>query len=129
LSNLLKRNRELFIKYALKYTEITVKHATAMKVFNRSVKQLGIPKTLSTIRRSYVANEWTNNLDKHLSYQVSGEYLMKNADEYKTPQGLFATKDVDVHRSYSIALYKGGRNETFMCEVDENTHWFDYDFT
>jgi hypothetical protein len=44
LSKLLKRNRELFIKYALKYTEITVKHATAMKVFNRSIKQLGIPK-------------------------------------------------------------------------------------
>ena len=64
-----------------------------MKVFNRSVKQLGIPKTLSTTGRSYVANEWTNNFDKHLPYLVSGEYLMKNAVEDKTPKGLFATKD------------------------------------
>ena len=85
MSNLLKRNRELFIKYALKYTEITVKHATAMKVFNRNVKQLGIPKTLSTIGISYVAYEWTKNLDKHLPYQVSGKYLRKIAYEYPTP--------------------------------------------
>jgi hypothetical protein len=99
-----------------------VKHATAIKVFNRSIKQLGIPKTLSTIGRSYVANELTKNLDKYLPYLVSGEYLMGNADEFQTPKGIFATKDVGVHRSYSIAHYKGGRNESFMYGVDENTH-------
>lgn len=52
---------------------------------------------------------------------------MGNANEVQTPKGLFVTKDIGVHMSYYIANYKGGRNESFMYGVDEESNWIDYD--
>jgi hypothetical protein len=122
MSNLLARDKQKFVNYAMLDVKITIKHATEMEKFNRSVNQLGIPNTLSSIGRNYVSTRWKKNFDKHLPYQISGEYLMGNASEIQTPKGLFATRDVGIHMSYYIANYKGGRNESFMYGVDENTH-------
>jgi hypothetical protein len=47
---------------------------------------------------------------------------MGNADEVKTPKGLFATGDVGLHRSYLIGIYKGGRNESFMYAAEDKTN-------
>ena len=127
MSKLLKEDKNTFIEYGVQDAKITLKHAVKMEEFNRSVKQLGIPTTLSSIGRYYVATKWVKNFDKHLPYQISGEFLMGNASDVQTPKGLFATKDVGVHMSYYIANYKGGRNESFMYGCDENTHWYDYD--
>jgi hypothetical protein len=55
--------------------------------------------------------------------------MMGNADELQTPKGLSTSKDIGFHMSYLIANYKGGRNESFMYGVDEETQWFDYDLT
>jgi hypothetical protein len=129
MSNFLKRETDKFIEYSIKDAQIVVKHSVAMEVFNKSKKQLGVPLTLSSIGRSYVASEWSKTFDGHLPYQISGEYLLGNANDIQTPKGLFATGVVGVQRSYFIANYKGGRNESFMYGCDERTHWYDYDLT
>lgn len=121
MSNLLVRDKQKFVDYAMLDVKITIKHAIEMERFNRSVQQLGIPNTLSSIGRNFVARKWKHDFDRHLPYQISGEYLMGNASEIQTPKGLFATRDVGVHMSYYIANYKGGRNESFMYGVDEKT--------
>ena len=127
MSNLLVRDKQKFVDYAMMDVKITIKHAIEMERFNRSVSQIGVPNTLSSIGRNFVSRKWKQNFDKHLPYQISGEYLMGNADEIQTPKGLFATRDVGAHMSYYIANYKGGRNESFMYGVDEKTKWYDYD--
>lgn len=77
-------------------------------------KKLGVVVTLSSIGRRYVAEEWIQLYDKHLPYQNYGVYLLGNAVEIPSPKGLFATRDVATHMNYFIAIYKGGRNESFM---------------
>lgn len=122
MRDFLKREPEKFKNYAIQDAVITLKHATAMEEFNMKVNQIGVPLTLSSIGRKYVLMEWGNIFRKHLPYQVSGEYLMGNADEIQTPKGLFASRNIGTHMSYFIANYKGGRNESFMYGVDEKTH-------
>lgn len=128
MSQILVRDREAFIKYAIRDALITLKHSTEMEMFNRKVKQLGVPITQSSIGRNYVANEWSKNFDQHLPYQISGEFLMGNVDELQTPKGLFATRDVGLYMPHYVANYKGGRNESFMYGIDNDQDWYDYDF-
>jgi hypothetical protein len=125
----LKRDRIAFEEYALQDAIITLKHVISMEVFNFRVLQIGVPLTLSSIGRKYVAKEWSRIFKKYLPYQISGEYLIGNPDEIQTPKGLFASGDIGTHLSYFIANYKGGRNESFMYGKDDNTHWIDYDLT
>jgi hypothetical protein len=127
MSNLLKRNKKVFEEYAIQDVKITLKHATEMERFNMSIQQLGVPLTLSSIGKNYVFENWRNNLQKFLPYQISGKCLMGNADEVQTPKGLFATGDVGLHLSYYIGNYKGGRNESFMYGAEDETIWYDYD--
>ena len=52
MSGFLKRDKKAFEEYALQDAIITLKHAISMEKFNLTVKQLGIPLTLSTIGRN-----------------------------------------------------------------------------
>ena len=52
-----------------------------MEKFYMTLKQTGIPTTLSSIGRKDVFEEWGKNFNKHLPYLISGEYLRGNADE------------------------------------------------
>ena len=118
----LERDPERFRDYALHDALITLKHAIEMEIFNMKIFKTGIPITLSSIGRKFVFKEWRKIFNKHLPYQVSGEFLMGNADEIQTPKGLYATRNIGTYLSHFIANYKGGRNESFMYGVDENTH-------
>jgi hypothetical protein len=122
MSKFLVNDRDAFIEYAINDSKITLKHAVEMEKFNKSVQQIGIPVTLSSIGRNYISTKWCQNFEKHLPYQISGEYLMGNADEIQTPKGLFSTREVGIHMSYFIANYKGGRNESFMYGCDDKTY-------
>lgn len=128
MSEFLRDNPESFKAYGIRDATITLKHALAMEEFNRTVNQIGIPLTLSSIGRMYVLKAF-NDMDRFLPYQISGEYMMGNANEVQTPKGLHATGQVGSHMSYFIANYKGGRNESFMYGCDENTRFYDYDLT
>ena len=123
----LERDPKMFEEYAIQDAVISLKHALAMEDFNFKIKQLGVPVTLSSVGKNYVFDEWSNLFEKTLNYQISGDFLMGNADELQTPKGLFASGDIGAHMSYFIANYKGGRNESFMYGGEESTKWYDYD--
>jgi hypothetical protein len=57
MSTLLKDDKELFDKYALQDSLITLKHATTMEEFNLTVGKIGVPLTISGIGKSYVIKE------------------------------------------------------------------------
>ena len=57
MSAFLKRDPEAFKEYAIQDAVITLKHALSMENFNMSIKQLGVPLTLSSIGRNYVFEE------------------------------------------------------------------------
>ena len=125
----LKIDPKSFEEYALNDAKIVLKHATVMEEFNFSLKQLGVPITLSSIGKRFVLKKWDDGFKQNLPYQISGDLLLGNSDEVQTPKGLFATGQVGLHMSYFIGNYKGGRNESFMYGVDERGEWFDYDLT
>lgn len=87
MSKFLKRDKEAFEEYAIIDAKITLRHAVAMELFNMSIKQIGIPITLSSIGRIYDFEEWRTNFQKYLPYQISGKCLMANPDEAQTPKG------------------------------------------
>ena len=72
MSGFLKRDKEGFIAYAIQDAVSTLKHALSMEKFNLSIKQLGVPLTLSSIGRNDVFEEWGKLFNKHLPYQISG---------------------------------------------------------
>ena len=92
-SKFLERDKKAFIEYEILDEKFTVKHETEMEKLNKTVRQIGIPITLSSIGRNYVSTQLIKNLDKHLPYQIYGEFLMGNASEIQTPKGLFETRD------------------------------------
>jgi len=57
MGEFLNNDRSAFIEYAIKDAQIVVKHATAMEEFNKSLKLVGIPTTLSSMGRAYVTEE------------------------------------------------------------------------
>jgi len=129
IQQFLERDKKAFDEYALQDSKITLKHAIAMEKFNMTVNQIGIPLTLSSIGRNYVKSEWLKIFKKFIPYQISSNFKMGNANELQTPKALDTSKEIGTHISYFIANYKGGRNESFMYGVDEETRWFDYDLT
>lgn len=49
MSKFLERDKESFEQFALQDAVITLKHSLSMESFNFSIKQLGIPVTLSSL--------------------------------------------------------------------------------
>jgi hypothetical protein len=57
MRELLKDNKDLYEKYAIQDSIITLKHASTMEDFNFTVDKMGVPITLSSIGKSYVVKE------------------------------------------------------------------------
>jgi hypothetical protein len=127
MSEFLLHDKDAFEEYAIRDAVICLKHSTAMESFNFSLKQLGVPLTLSSIGRNYVFDSWRSIFPNYFPYQMSGKVSMGNPDEVQTPKGLFETGDTGLHLSYFIGNYKGGRNESFMYGSENQKDWFDYD--
>lgn len=124
---LLKEDKELFDRYAIKDAIIPLIHACYMEDFNFKLEGLGIPLTLSSLGSTYVKYNW--KLKGYNGYQVSHKYLLGDSSATQTPKGLLTTSQIGLKLSYYIGNYKGGRNEDFMYGVDNDTMWFDYDLT
>jgi hypothetical protein len=129
MSKFLERDKEAFEKYAIKDAIITLKHAIEMEKFNWSLKQLGIPLTLSSMGRNYVFEEWRKLFKKYLPYQPSGIYKLGDPGEIFSPKALSALGNIGTFMSLFINNYKGGRNESFMYGIDKVKRWFDFDLT
>ena len=124
---LLKKDKELFDSYALKDAVIPLIHGNFMEDYVFRLNELGVPITLSSIGAKYVKYSWEKR--KYVGYQLSSKYLLGESSITQTPKGLLATKKTGIKLSYYISNYKGGRNESYMYGVDNDTKWFDYDLT
>jgi hypothetical protein len=116
---LLKEDKALFSEYAIKDAIIPLIHSNYMEDFNFKLNEVGIPITLSSLSSKYVKSSWIS--DNYKGYQITPKYLIGDASTTHTPKGLFATKTVGLKLNYYIANYKGGRNESFMYGVDNET--------
>ena len=127
MQDFLLKDYELFKKYALQDSIITLVHACFMEEFNFKIGFLGIPLSLSSLSNKFVMNKWKE--ERYKGYQISPEYLIGDAEKTQTPKGLSAIDKTGLKLSLYIANYKGGRGESFMYGIDEKTKWFDYDLT
>jgi hypothetical protein len=127
MDEFLESNRSDFVDYALRDALISLIHSFWMEDFCFAIGSIGVPLSLSTIGRKYVKSIWKE--DKYRGYQVSSKYTMGDVSVTMTPKGLNGIKDVGFVLPYYIANYKGGRNESFMYGIDNDTTWYDYDLT
>ena len=83
MGKLLLDDKELFDKYAIQDSVITLKHANSMEDFNISLNKTGVPLTLSSLGKIYVLNNW-----KDYTYQKSPKFLIGDTHNLNTPQGI-----------------------------------------
>jgi hypothetical protein len=119
MDELLKDDRDLFIRYAENDAVIPLIHSWFMEEYNFNMGGLGIPATISGMSARYLRNVWDRN--GYSGYQVS-EYLLSNMGKTMTPKGLVSVGDVGLKIGYYIVNYRGGRNESFMYGCDSETH-------
>ncbi|KAI5850809.1 hypothetical protein GGS23DRAFT_608421 [Durotheca rogersii] len=74
MKKLLKDKPSLFEEYALKDSEITLKHACQMEEVFLTVDKIGIPLTLSSLGKLYVIKEWRKQ--NYLGYQVRKDIMI-----------------------------------------------------
>lgn len=115
----LKDDYEGFKKYAIQDSMIALIHGSFMESFNFENGVIGIPLTLSAISKNYLINYWAEK--KYKGYQITPEYFMGDASKTITPKGLHASQMVGIKMSLYIANYKGGRNESFMYGIENDT--------
>ena len=130
MKDLLKDDKALFERYALKDSIITLKHINSMEEFYVSLGKTGVPLTLSGIGKSYVLHEWS--LSKYSGYQPRKDLLLGNISNMITPKNARSLELIRYIVPY-ITSYRGGRNESFMYGLDiieGNAYkWIDYDLT
>lgn len=122
---LLKEDPALFIEYAVRDAEITLKHSNWMEDFYFRINEIGIPITLSNLGNKYVKWDWLKR--NYKGYQIAGKYLLGEASTTQTPKGLMVTSNTGLALSYYVGNYKGGRNESFMYGSDDELKVYDYD--
>ena len=119
-----KSDKKLFEEYALRDAIITLKHVNELEDFClKYVNLMGVPLTLSSIGKLFVMKTWD---EEKYSYQYTSEHPLGNPSKVFTPKGL-SSSPISVFLSLFIANYKGGRNESFMYGIDNETTWYDYD--
>ena len=129
--SLLKEDKELFSKYAIRDAEITLKHLNEMESFNfRSTGRIGVPLTMSGIGKAFVMKRWAE--EGYKGYLGENGVKLGNFAKVLTPK---IARSLSVSRFLVpyITGYRGGRNESFMYGIEEiinGSHiWYDYDLT
>lgn len=122
MGKLLTEDEELFTKYAIQDSVVTLKHANSMEEFYMDMKRTGVPITISSIGNLYVKNQWNG-----FTYQKSKNVLLGDTHDLNTPQGLNLWKNAGLFLTHFIGNYKGGRNESFMYGYEKENYWYDYD--
>jgi len=124
---LLKEDKDLFEKYAINDAVITLKHANFMEDELFVYNEIGIPVTLSSLAERYVLYKWKEI--NYKGYQIHKNILIGDVSNLVTPKtiNIIDAKDVVLNLNYFIASYRGGRNESFMYGIDNDTLWYDYD--
>lgn len=127
MDKLLEINPELFEKYAMQDSLITLVHALFMNDFAFNLGKLKLPVTLGSLSSNYVGNKWAE--DNYRGYQIDGEYPIGDAQTSHTPHGISSLGRAGEMINSFIGSFRGGRNECFSYGIDKAEKWFDYDLT
>jgi len=77
MDELLLLNSKKFEEYAIRDSLITLKHAEWMENFNFQITGIGIPTTLSSIRRNYVLDSWAQKSYPSYQFNSAPKYLIR----------------------------------------------------
>lgn len=115
MSNLRSENPDLFDKYAIQDSIITLKHGISMEEFNLTVGKTGVPLTMSGLGKSYVEKEWSK--EGYHGYQLNSDILIGDLGTSLSPK---KSREVGFskHLVMYLGCYRGGRNESFMYGLD-----------
>lgn len=126
---LLKDDKSLFERYGIRDSVITLKHAISMEEYYTSIGKFGVPLTLSSISKAYVAKEW--KVSGYEGYQIGDGLLLGDVATMLNPKNA-RSEDFSRFLVPFFASYRGGRNESFMYGVEKvqgDKYWYDYDLT
>jgi len=122
---LYKENYDLFKKYAMTDSIITLVHTLFINDFAFKLGSLSIPNTLGTLSSKYIKNKWEN--DNFRGYQIDVNYPLGDARASHTPAGIQSGNSTLEMSNLYIGSYRGGRNECFRYGIDKSKQWYDYD--
>ncbi|KAG0632611.1 hypothetical protein HOY80DRAFT_1069248 [Tuber brumale] len=124
---LFDKKPELFMKYAMQDSLITLIHALFMNDFSFRIGNIKNPVTLGAIANKYLKNNWDK--ENYSGYQAHSEYPLGNVQISSTPRGITSLGVVGESLNGFIGSFRGGRNECFTYGVDTTRRWYDYDLT
>ncbi|RPA88516.1 hypothetical protein L873DRAFT_1796612 [Choiromyces venosus 120613-1] len=119
---LYQENFDLFKRYAMQDSLITLIHALFINDFSFNTGKLTMPVTLGSISNTYTTNKWKE--DGYRGYQINHNFPLGNAQTSYTPKGINALGFTgEVINSY-LAAFRGvmsmmGNPEYTGYEFDE----------
>jgi len=118
---------ELFKKYAMNDSLITLIHMYFINDFSFKLGSINLPNTLGTLSSKYIKNKWQE--DNYRGYQIDVNYPLGDVRSSHTPKGInFGGSTLEFSNLF-IGSYRGGRNECFKYGIDKSRTWYDYDLT
>jgi len=117
----------LFKKYAMRDSLITLIHGLFMNDFSFNLGSKSLPVTLGSLAAKYLGNRWKK--DGYKGYQIDMNYLLGDMENAVTPKGIISLGKVGENLNLFVGAFRGGRNECFSYGLDKNETWTDYDLT
>jgi len=130
MTDLRNDNPDLFREYALRDTEITLRHLIEMEKASFMITGLGsVPTTLSALARRFVFKHWElNGIDLN-NFIYFGNYKISDFKSIYTPKGLQSTGNIGLFLPLFLGGFRGGRNESYAYGINHEDKWYDYDLT
>src|SRR6202012_2111422 len=130
MTDLRNDNPVLFEEYALRDTEITLRHIIEMEKASFMITGLGnVPTTLSALARRFVFKHWEiKGIDLN-NFIYFGNYKISDFKSIYTPKGLQSTGNIGLFLPLFLGGFRGGRNESYAYGINHEDKWFDYDLT
>jgi hypothetical protein len=108
---------ELFKRYAIQDSKITLKHINEMGKRYFELGKVGVPLTVTSIAKEFNKAKWREV--NYPGYQLHAKYQMGNLSRISSPVSLQTIGSPAVNLSRFTASYRGGRNESFMYGAAE----------
>lgn len=130
MSDLRNDDSDLFMRYALRDTEITLRHIIEMEKASFLITGIGsVPTTLSSLARRFVFKHWDDKGIDLNNFIYYGNYKISDFNSIYTPKGLQTTGNIGLYLPLFMGGFRGGRNESYAYGSNYNDIWYDYDLT
>jgi len=130
MTDLRNDNPVLFKEYALRDTEITLRHIIEMEKASFIITGLGnVPTTLSALARRFVFKHWEEKGIDLNNFIYFGNYKISDFKSIYTPKGIQSTGNIGLFLPLFLGGFRGGRNESYAYGINREDKWFDYDLT